>query len=296
MHSLHALSPLLQFLAVFAMFALTRYAFSTRAQATRATLTWAAVMVALSFTPAGWVVHVGMVIGLFAVVEFLFRPLYKVRTQLARSVGFLAALCVAASLNGQPPWVIFPLACAVALWFLTGGPARNQRKRLQALQQQAIFQTPTFQPAAAGQFPQPQAPAHPPVGGAQLPSYVADPRLPSAARELLLTLDRESRDALTYLHAHSDNALLIFEVEQITGDFAPSAVQGYLALPPGLADTEPLHDGETGAQLLCDQLQLLIDGVRAAVAEAHGTNAGALLASHRFLKERFGTRRDDLRL
>ncbi|NNG40543.1 hypothetical protein HJ588_14845 [Flexivirga sp. ID2601S] len=301
MHALHAFSPLLQFLAVFAMFALTRYAFSTKAPATRGTLTWAAVMVALAFTPAGWVVHVGMAIGLFAVVEFLFRPLYKVRVQLARSAGFVAALCAAAMLNGQYPWVVFPLAAAVALWFLTGGPARNERKRIRAMQQGAPVGP--MQQGSMTQVPVAQGPAPwrgAPAGGSQLSSYLAsylvDPRLPDEARAQLGTLDAESRNALAYLHAHSDNALLIFEIEQIRNDFAPSAVQGYLALPPGLADTEPLQDGRTGAELLVIQLQLLLDGVRAAVGEAHGANAGALLASHRFLRARFGTRSDELRL
>jgi hypothetical protein len=89
---------------------------------------------------------------------------------------------------------------------------------------------------------------------------------------------------------------LIFEVEQIHDDFAPTAVRGYLALPRATADTQPLHDGKTGAQLLDDQLTLLDGALDDIVAEAGTCGADGLLASYRFLQDKFGSSRNDLRL
>jgi hypothetical protein len=80
----------------------------------------------------------------------------------------------------------------------------------------------------------------------------------------------------------------LFVIQRTAIDYLPSALDAYLALPPEYATTRPLRDGKTPKQILLEQLQL-IDSKMDEVADAvHQRDTDRLLASGRFLEERFG--------
>jgi hypothetical protein len=80
----------------------------------------------------------------------------------------------------------------------------------------------------------------------------------------------------------------LFVIQRTATDYLPSALDAYLALPPEYATTRALQDGKTAKQVLLEQLQL-IDSKMDEVADAvHQRDSDRLLASGRFLEERFG--------
>ena len=274
---------ILHLVAVGALITMLASAFRRGSEAVLRTIGSAAVMVGLAFTPAGWVVHVGMAILLLSTVEFLYRPYFKVRTELLASLGSLAAVTVAGVLNGAFPWVVFPLGCMVALWYLGGGPARNRRKAARALQRKA-FHAASVQQATVQD------------SRTELDRLFNDPRLPAPSRKQLHAVLHHADRLHVELRAHQASDRLVFEVEQIHQDFAPTAVRGYLALPPTVADSQPIQDGKTGATLLAEQLTLLDGALDDIAAEARTHGAEGLLASYRFLQNKFGSTDDDLKL
>ncbi len=71
-------------------------------------------------------------------------------------------------------------------------------------------------------------------------------------------------------------------------DYLPGTLQPYLALPRAYAEKQPLADGQTAAQILCTQLDVMtarMESVRDAVLRA---DSDKLLANGRFLEEKFG--------
>lgn len=118
------------------------------------------------------------------------------------------------------------------------------------------------------------------------------PRIPADIRERAQRLDRECVTTLTYLREHGAPTAQVFEVEQIQTDFGPQALRSYLALAPGTEDTDQVLDGKTGRQLIVEQLDLLLAEVDAHLHRAARLGSDELLANHRFLTEKFGTRRD----
>lgn len=123
-----------------------------------------------------------------------------------------------------------------------------------------------------------------------------DPRLPHAARLNLHALLRRADALYAELQSHRASDSLLFQVEQIHQDFAPTAVRGYLALPPTVADTQPLHDGKTGAVLFDEQLMMMHGALDDIAAEAGSHGADGILASYRFLQDKFGRSDDELKL
>lgn len=270
-------------LAIGSMMTLLGSAFVRGREAILRTVASAAVMVGLAFTDAGWVVHVGMAVLLLSSVEFLFRPYHKVRHEVQASFGCLAAVTAAALATGQFPWVVFPLGCMIVLWAACGGPQRNRRKQARALQRTARADASVQQSAAR-------------ASADQLNLLFNDRRLAAPHRQKLHALLRRADALHAELRSRDAGDRLIFQVEQIHDDFAPTAVRGYLALPRVTADTEPVQDGKTGGQLLDEQLTLLDGALDDIAAEARGHGADGLLASYRFLRDKFGSPGDELKL
>ncbi|MBO1766871.1 hypothetical protein [Allobranchiibius sp. GilTou38] len=121
-------------------------------------------------------------------------------------------------------------------------------------------------------------------------------RVPDAARERILRLDTQTLQAQQYLAARGITGRDAFEVVQIRDDFGPSAVHAYLGLPPTTADTAVLQDGRTGADLLIEELDLLLEAVRGLLDRAGEVGQTQLRANHRFLEEKYGERDPGLEL
>lgn len=274
---------ILQLFAVGAIITMLTGAFKRGSEAILRTIGSALVMVGLAFTDAGWVVHVGMAILMLSSIEFLYRPYYKVRHEVQASFSCLAAVTVAALAGGHFPWVVFPIGAMVGLWYLGGGPQRNRRKYARSKQRQA-FQEAAVRESVAR------------ASAADLNRLFNDPRLPVQSREKLHSLLRRADGLHAELRSHQASDRLVFEVEQIHQDFAPTAVRGYLALPPAIANTQPLQDDKTGAVLFDEQLDMLNSALDDIAAEARTHGAEGILASYRFLQDKFGQTDDELKL
>lgn len=269
--------------AVGAIITMLGSAFRRGTEAVVTTVASAAVMAGLAFTDQQWVVHVGMAILLLSSTEFLYRPFYKVRSELLGALGSLTAVTVAGLLVGIFPWAIFPLGALLGVWLASGGPARNRRKHVRAEQRAAMKQASAARTVAH-------------TSGNDLKRLFNDPRLSGATRDNLHSLLRRADALHLELRSRQASDRLVFEVEQIHQDFAPTAVRSYLALSPSVADTEPIQDGKTGAVLLDEQLALLHKALDDIAAESHTRGSEDIKASHRFLQDKFGSRGDELTL
>lgn len=274
---------ILHLCAVGTFLALLTAAFRRGSDARLRTTVCSAIMAALAFTPAHWVVHVGMAILLLSSVEFLYRPSHKVWRETLTSFACLAAVTVAGAVNDQFPWVVFPFGVLVALWALTGGPARNRRRRDRELRRRERHDAATE--ASSRRSTQ-----------RDLNRLFNDPRLPQPVRHNLHQLLRRADGLHQELRSRGAGDRLIFEVEQIHEDFAPTAVHGYLALPVETADTQPLQEGKTGATLLDEQITMMHRALDDIAAEARTQGAEGILASYRFLQDKFGRPDDELTL
>lgn len=65
-------------------------------------------------------------------------PLLPVRDEVRTAFGCLAAVTLVGAVAGHVPWVVFPLACLVALWARTGGPERSRRKHARYVQRKTF--------------------------------------------------------------------------------------------------------------------------------------------------------------
>lgn len=136
------------------------------------------------------------------------------------------------------------------------------------------------------------------AGGEQgLLQFAADVRLPESSRERIGALHDRLAEAVKYVKDRNLNSGLHgFNLEQIRDDFAPNAINTYLALPPSTARTTLIVDGKTGEVLLNEQLDLLIKGVDQQLVSAAMASGDEMVASERFLREKFGARPGDLDL
>jgi len=80
----------------------------------------------------------------------------------------------------------------------------------------------------------------------------------------------------------------LYVIQRTAADYLPAALDAYLALPPEYATSRPVQGGKTAKQVLLEQLEL-IDSKMEEVSDAvHQRDTDRLLASGRFLEERFG--------
>ncbi|TWE12395.1 hypothetical protein [Rudaeicoccus suwonensis] len=247
---------------------------------------------AVLFRNSWWTVEVGMALTLAATASFIFRSYFKVRSALLESVAGAVAFGITAAALGRFPWVFIPLATLVFVWWITGGVARNRRRRLRheakkarldALRVPSVDVPPTSDAAAAEAM-------------STVAAMLADPRLPAPARESADALFWRCEETLSHLSAGGLTGRETFEVEQIRDDFAPNAIRTYLALPAHTARTRPLDAGRTGEDLLMEQLTLLHGAVNEVMASASATRDDQMLSHYRFVRDRFTAQDSDLRL
>jgi hypothetical protein len=86
----------------------------------------------------------------------------------------------------------------------------------------------------------------------------------------------------------------LFVIQRTATDYLPSALDPYLALPPEYAAMRQVQGGKTPRQVLLEQLQLIDSKMDEVVDAVNQRDTDRLLASGRFLEERFG--KGDLRL
>ncbi|MEF2277852.1 hypothetical protein V3W47_06035 [Deinococcus sp. YIM 134068] len=262
----------------------------------------------LAVLGADWIVHPasGMLLGFFGS-----RAFHKWRRSwpslLVGLVGALFFMTLGAS------WLIFPLMVMGMIWLFTAAfQATAGTRRPGALESGAVTALPeaaeglplgTFGgkgkerelvPVGARptQAKTQQAPLQEP---APLATFVRDERLPGEARAQLAALDLRVREALTHLKAvGQEGGETAYLARAIRDEYAPTAVQGYLKLPPTLANTQPLEDGKTGRDLLREQLDILLDAVQDILGTALRSGGQELLTHQRFLREKFRKPRGDL--
>jgi hypothetical protein len=80
----------------------------------------------------------------------------------------------------------------------------------------------------------------------------------------------------------------LFVIQRTATAYLPSALDAYLALPPEYATNRPVRDGKTSKQILLEQLQLIGSKMDEVADAVHQRDTDRLLASGRFLEERFG--------
>ncbi len=80
----------------------------------------------------------------------------------------------------------------------------------------------------------------------------------------------------------------LYVIQRTATDYLPAALDAYLALPPEYATSRPVQDGRTAKQVLLEQLELINSKMEEVADAVHQRDTDRLLASGRFLDERFG--------
>jgi phage shock protein PspC (stress-responsive transcriptional regulator) len=78
-----------------------------------------------------------------------------------------------------------------------------------------------------------------------------------------------------------------FNLRQTAREYLPDALEKYMSLPPGFAETHVLSNGKTAQETLLEQLELLDSTVKDIVGDVYEADADALVVHGRFLKEKF---------
>ncbi|MDQ3460484.1 MAG: PspC domain-containing protein [Deinococcota bacterium] len=78
-----------------------------------------------------------------------------------------------------------------------------------------------------------------------------------------------------------------YNVRQTALEYLPDALDKYLSLPEGFAETHVLSNGKTAKETLLEQLELLDETMKDMVGDVYQEDADALLIHGRFLKEKF---------
>ncbi|GGB53262.1 hypothetical protein [Deinococcus soli (ex Cha et al. 2016)] len=281
------LGPLAWMVHVAAAFAIAFFAqsvFSPKGREARVVIRAMIPVVILTLLGAGWLPHpvAGMLIGYFG--SRAFGPWGSARG------GLLAAVIAAVVLMQLgASWLLFPLFFMGLGWFASGGPARGRRRAPKVQAEVAEL------PAQATGTPLPVA--APSAAEGPLAPFLADAQLPAQARAQLVALNLRTQEALSLLKDQGlEGTEWFFVARAIREEYAPEAVQAYLKLPRSLADTGVIQDGKTGAALLSEQLELLLDGVQDIIAGSLQSGGQALLTHGRFLRERFAKAEQDLRV
>ncbi|WP_216317925.1 hypothetical protein [Deinococcus aestuarii] len=287
-------------------------------------------IVLLAVLGAEWVVHpaAGMLLGFFG--SRAFGDWHSPRWR-RRWPGLLAGLVAGVFFMALGAgWLAFPLSVMGMIWFFTALPTlrATETARLDSAA------SPAALPEQAGGVPMGYFPGHwsghaearaerraarrqakrarreqegreevtptappPPVPdpAPSLAAYVHDERLPGEARAQLAALDLRTGEALTHLEtAGQGGSEAAYLARAIRDEYAPTAVQAYLKLPPTLANVEPLEDGKTGRDLLREQLDLLLGGVQDLLGTALRSGGKELLTHGRFLEDKFRKAQGDL--
>lgn len=72
-------------------------------------------------------------------------------------------------------------------------------------------------------------------------------------------------------------------------DYLPNSLSPYLAMPRYYAEHRTIQDGKTAEDILCDQLDVLYNGLQGILDAIAANDAQAILANGQFLNDKFGT-------
>ncbi|MBB5295186.1 hypothetical protein [Deinococcus metallilatus] len=302
-------------LAAFALMFWASVIFGRRGREWQAVALAAGVVVGLAALGADWVVHpaAGMLLGFFGS-----RAFHRWRERWPALLAGLVAGVFFMALGAG--WLIFPLAVMGMIWLFTaaltwsseknaaplgappsvsalpeqggGFPLGNFGSRAEKVAAKAARREARRQAKARLETP-PPAPA--PAAPDLFISYLRDERLPGEARAQLAALNLRTREALAYLDSLGQSGSeAAYLARAVRDEYAPTAVQAYLKLPPTLAGTAPLQDGKTGRDLLREQLDLLLNAVQDILNTTLQAGGQELLTHQRFLEDRFRKARRDL--
>ena len=79
----------------------------------------------------------------------------------------------------------------------------------------------------------------------------------------------------------------LYSVQRTVDEYLPTALNAYLALPPGYVSTQPGSEGKTALAVLLDELDLLDGQMKHAAEVIHRSEMDRLVAHGRFLRDRF---------
>jgi hypothetical protein len=72
-------------------------------------------------------------------------------------------------------------------------------------------------------------------------------------------------------------------------DYLPNSLNPYLAMPRYYAEHRTIQDGKTSEDILCEQLDVLYNGLQGILDAIAANDAQAILANGQFLNDKFGT-------
>lgn len=306
-------------LAAFALVFWGSVIFGRRGREWRAVALAAFILVALVVLGADWAVHpaAGMLLGFFGS-----RAFHRWRMNWPALLAGLIAGAFFMALGAG--WLIFPLFVMGMIWLFTAGlswsggktsgphgvppsvsalpeqggglPMGSLGTRAEKAAARAVRREARRQTRTRLETPPPAAVSAPDAAAADLlTAYLRDERLPGEARAQLAALNLRTREALTYLdHLGQSGSEAAYLARAVRDEYAPTAVQAYLKLPPTLANTAPLQDGKTGRDLLREQLDLLLNAVQDILKTALQAGGQELLTHQRFLEDRFRKVKSDL--
>ena len=209
------------------------------------------------------------VVGIGAAVAIVGFPF--VIAAVAVLIGLVAAVfgLAIAAIAVAGPWVALGYG-GYYLW------RRSRRKR--QLQASWAAAAQRWQPPAASTMSLPPAP------GASDPAE----RLPQEQRDQVGRIRRKAQALLHQTDSFPAGSRNLYLVQRMLGEYLPSTLDSYLALPPGAADLAVTSDGRTGIQVLRGQLDILEAKLDEAASDLWQVNVDRLLANERFLEEHFG--------
>ncbi|MDR1833117.1 MAG: hypothetical protein LBQ92_00450, partial [Propionibacteriaceae bacterium] len=141
--------------------------------------------------------------------------------------------------------------------------------------------------------PAPAAPAAPAPSAAQIAASLAQVEAmaagaPAPVKARVRSIAANLRQALPRLSNLEMGSYEVYSAMATATDYLPTALNAYLRLPRGWADTHPVAGGRTALLLLIDQLDLLDVASRRILDAANASDAQALLTHGIFLEGKFG--------
>jgi phage shock protein PspC (stress-responsive transcriptional regulator) len=113
-------------------------------------------------------------------------------------------------------------------------------------------------------------------------------RLPSDIVQKVVSIRASIQSLLPQLaHMGAGMTQEAYNVRQTATEYLPDALEKYLALPEGFAETHVLSNGKTAKATLLEQLELLDGTMKDLIGDLYQEDADALLIHGRFLKEKF---------
>lgn len=79
----------------------------------------------------------------------------------------------------------------------------------------------------------------------------------------------------------------LYNIRQTALDYLPEAIENYLSLAPGYANSQPVQDGKTARKLLLEQLTLLDEEMKDIVEDISHNDTQKLIVHGRFLADKF---------